>query len=208
MTSARAGFFLIPILAVLSGRAPAQELALGEALRPGDRILLQVEGEAQLSDTFTVAPGPVLPLPGIGDIPLAGVRRADLEQHLTRELARFLRNPVVHARALIRVAILGEVVRPGFYAVPVELVLADAVMLAGGATRDARLDALRVERGDTLLLTRESLSRALGTGRTLDQLGLRAGDRIVVPRRRDGDALWRVLLVVIPAAIYGVTQIR
>src|SRR2546425_11897844 len=87
----------------------------------GDRILLRVEGDSALSDTFTVVAGPALRLPVIGEISLAGVPRANLEAHLTRELGRFIKDPVVQARALIRVSVLGEVTRPGYYAVPIDL---------------------------------------------------------------------------------------
>ncbi|MGH7699668.1 MAG: polysaccharide biosynthesis/export family protein [Gemmatimonadales bacterium] len=209
MTFARAGIVLIPLVGALAGRLPAQRPASSEAFQLGDRVLLHVEGDSVLSDTFTVAGGPVLPLPGIGDIPLAGVSRAEVEAYLTRELGRFLRNPVVRARALVRIGILGEVVRPGFYAVPADLVLADAVMVAGGGTTEARLDALRVERGGALLLTPDALRRALAAGGTIDHLGLRAGDHIVVPRRRDPGSTARILgiLLAVPAAIWGLTQL-
>src|SRR5439155_1611991 len=80
-----------------------------------------------------------LKLRAIGTVSLAGVRRADLESYLARELAKYLRNPVVHAHVLVRVAILGEVEHPGFYAVPADLVLGDALMRAGGPTRDSRV---------------------------------------------------------------------
>lgn len=206
MTLTRLSALLILLLLALPERVPAQERATGEGFQAGDRILLVVEEEPQLSDTFTVQPGPVLPLPGLGDISLVGVRRDELQAHLTRELGRFLKSPVVHARALIRIAILGEVGRPGVYPVPVDLVLADAVMLAGGATRDARLDALRIERGQTRLWAQDSLRHALAEGFTVDQLGLRAGDRIVVPRRGDADTVVRILGI-LAAAIYGVTRI-
>ena len=135
------------IVAVLAtaGRAAAQKHT--PDFQVGDRILLLVEGDSALSDTFTVVAGPALHLPNVGEISLAGVRRPDLEMYLTRELGRYLKDPVVHARALIRVSVLGEVERPGFYAVPLDLVLADALMVAGGPTQDAKVDQLRILRG-------------------------------------------------------------
>jgi polysaccharide export outer membrane protein len=176
----------------------------------GDRVWLDVEGEEQLSDTFTVGPGLLLTLPVIGDIALAGVARSRIEPYLTQALGHYVRHPMVRARALVRIAITGQVTRPGFYAVPTDLVLADAVMLAGGATPDARLDAMRVERGERRLLKAGAIARAVARGMSLDDLDLRAGDRIVVPRRSGGfEATARVLglLVTIPAAIYGVGRI-
>ena len=83
----------------------------------GDRVFLEVEGDAALSDTFTVGEGRILTLPLVGDIGLEGVLRSELEPHLRRELGHFLRDPVVKARALIRISIFGEVGQPGFYVV-------------------------------------------------------------------------------------------
>jgi polysaccharide export outer membrane protein len=163
----------------------------------GDRILLHVEGDSALSDTFTVVAGPAVRLPAIGEISLAGVPRAGLEAHMTRELGRYLKDPVVQARALIRVSVLGEVIRPGFYAVPIDLVLADALMIAGGATQTARVDQLSILRGDTPLWSGNQLQKEIARGATLDELGIRAGDRIQVPAQRDPEARWRVIGIII-----------
>src|SRR2546423_4137363 len=118
-----------PSAPTVAAQAPAAPFQVG------DRILLHVEGDSALSDTFTVVAGPALRLPAIGEISLAGVRRTDLEAHLTRELGRYIQDPGGQARALIRVSLLGEVVRPGYHALPVDMVLADALMVAGGATQ-------------------------------------------------------------------------
>src|SRR5882672_9243134 len=195
------------LVAVLStaGRAAAQRHA--PDFQAGDRILLLVEGDSALSDTFTVVAGPALRLPAIGEVSLAGVRRTDLESHLTRELSRYLKDPVVHARALIRVSVLGEVVRPGFYAVPLDLVLADALMVAGGPTQDARVDRLRILRGEAALWSGNKLQGAIARGSTLGDLDLRAGDRIDVPGgRRDTDSKWRLagLIVTSVATVVAV----
>jgi protein involved in polysaccharide export with SLBB domain len=188
-----------------AGRAGAQ--TPGD-FQPGDRILLRVEGDSALSDTFTVVAGPALRLPAIGEIPLAGVRRADLETHLTRELSRYLKDPVVHARALIRVSVLGEVVRPGFYAVPLDLVLADALMAAGGPTQDARVDRLRIVRGESALWGGAPLQSAMARGATLEQLGIRAGDRIEVPGgRRDPESKWRIAGLIVTTLATVVTVV-
>ena len=180
---------------MLGRRAAAQTRAT--PFQVGDRILLHVEGDSALSDTFTVLTGPALRLPGVGEISLAGVPRADLEAHLTRELGRFIKDPVVQARALIRVSVIGEVTRPGYYAVPIDLVLADALMVAGGATKDARIDQMRVVRGESSLWSGNQLQTEIARGATLDQLGIRAGDRIQVPGRRNAESTWRIIGLVV-----------
>jgi protein involved in polysaccharide export with SLBB domain len=179
-----------------SGLAGVAAQTRATPFQVGDRILLHVEGDSALSDTFTVVAGPALRLPAIGEVSLAGVRRADLEAHLTRELGQYIKDPVVQARALIRVSVLGEVTRPGFYAVPIDLVLADALMLAGGATQEARVDRLRILRGNSALWSGNSLQTEIARGATLEDLGVRAGDRIQVPKR-DPESKWRIVSIII-----------
>src|SRR5256886_11500544 len=127
-------------LAVMAGPLAAQDPKPTPAtgFQVGDQISLQVEGDTALSHTFTVGAGPALTLPVIGAIPLAGVQRAVVETYLTQQLGRYVKSPVVHAKALVRLSILGEVERPGFYAVPADAVMGDALMVAGGPTRDAQ----------------------------------------------------------------------
>src|SRR2546426_8240875 len=180
--------------ALLATGVPSVAQAPATAFQAGDRILLHVEGDSALSDTFTVVAGPALRLPNIGEISLAGVRRTELEKHLTRELSRFIKDPVVQARALIRVSVVGEVTRPGFYAVPSDLVVADALMVAGGATKDARVDRLRILRGDASLWSGNALQTEIARGATLENLGIRAGHRIQGPGgQRDPESKWRIL---------------
>ena len=179
------------------GVAQAGAQTRATTFQVGDRILLHVEGDSALSDTFTVVAGPALRLPAIGEISLAGVRHSDLETHLTRELGRFIKDPVVQVRALIRVSVVGEVTRPGYYAVPADLVLADALMLAGGATQNARVDRMRILRGTSALWSGNRLQTEIARGATLDELGIRAGDRIQVPKGSDPESKWRMLGIIL-----------
>ena len=82
-------------------------------------------------------------------------------------------------------------------------------MRAGGPTRDSKMEKLRIERDRAVIWEGERLRRAIAAGQTLDQMGLRAGDQIVVPKRGDPESKFRVLaiLATIPVAIYGLTQL-
>lgn len=195
------------VMTSLATRLPAQ--TPDDAVRVGDRVLLQVEGEPQLSDTFTVKSGPALTLPNIGDLTVQGVSRAGIEPYLARELARFLRRPVVRARVLVRLAVLGEVVRPGFYAVPADAAFGDAIMTAGGPTQDARFSDVRVEREEGPDLSGNGLQRSIARGLTVGEMQLRSGDKIVVPRRRDVFTAVQTVgaLLTIPITIYALTSI-
>lgn len=195
---------------VLLPSAAAQETSSNGDVRVGDRIVLSVRGDSTLTDTFTVSPGRTLRLPNLPELPLQGVLRAQLQEHLTQHIARFLRDPVVEVRPLIRVGLLGEVDRPGYYFAPADGLVTDAIMLAGGPTREADLTKTTVRRGASVLWKREQFRDALTEGTTLDQLGLRSGDEIVVGgRSRRWENTLRVAGFVsgIALGIYGATRI-
>lgn len=152
--------------------------------RPGDRIALSVQGESELTDTFTVAPGPSLNLPTVGKVDLHGVLASELTERLTREIGGTLRDPLVTAQPLVQLSVLGNVAKPGFYLVPPNAPLSDVLMQAGGPTQAAKVEKIRIERGPRSS-AEEALSRQPDDGSlealSVDELGLRTGDRIVVP---------------------------
>jgi len=173
----------------------------------GDRIYIRVVGEQQLTDTFTVASGPELPLPQIGVIPLRGVLRSELSACVTAYLARYLREPVVQVRPLVRIMVEGNVARPGYYPMSPDLPLADAITTAGGLAQSADVNAIRVERGTTTIWGGRRLQEAMGQGYSIDQLNLQAGDRLVVPGKSGITPLQLLtVLVLVPSAIYTITH--
>jgi polysaccharide export outer membrane protein len=185
-------------------------LARGD-FRVGDRILLTVEGEKELSDTFTVGLGGQLTLPLIGNVPLDGVLRSELQDYLTHRLAQNLRDPEVRTRAFVRLSVQGAVLHPGYYGVPADGLLSDAFMAAGGTMQEANLSRLRIERDGKPLWEGKALQQAIAEGRTLDGAGLVAGDQVIVPRR-GGTNAGEVLrfggaLLGIPITIYTLTKI-
>jgi protein involved in polysaccharide export with SLBB domain len=194
----------------------------------GDRILIAVDmpeppatpppgpagksSEQQLSDTFTVSQSQELTLPVVGAVPLRGVLRAELEPRLTAEIARYIRDPVVHARALVGLAINGQVTRPGYYSVPADAILPAVLTAAGGTTQEAKLNKMKIQRNGKTIWEGDALRRALAAGSTVDDLELRPGDAIVVPRSGSitglyGPAQLVAVLLGIPVTIYTLTRI-
>lgn len=150
----------------------------------GDQVALFVEGSEELSDTFTVRAGRVLFLPSIGDVPVGGLLRSEMERRLTEHLGRYIVNPVVRVQPLIRVAVGGQVGAPGFYTVPSEFLISDVLMAAGGPSATADLRRIYVERRGTRLMEGELLQQAITEGRTLDQMNFHPGDQVHVPGAR------------------------
>jgi protein involved in polysaccharide export with SLBB domain len=185
--------------AELRGRAEQEAQLVRDRLehgdfKIGDQISLVVEREEALTDTFVVQAGPAIVLPTVGSIPLDGILRSELEPHLTQQLQRFIRDPVVHARSLFRVVITGAVGHPGFFVIPAEALLTDALMTAGGPAANAKLEKIRIERSGRPIWEGAALQQAITEGRTVDQLSLTAGDHIVVPQASGQKFGWETIL--------------
>lgn len=201
---------------VLRDRSRAEAALVRERLasgdfQVGDRIMLRVDGEQALADTFLVGGERKLTLPIVGDVPLGGILRSELGPFLTKYLGDYLRDPVVHVRTLVRLSVIGGVVRPGYYLVPADTPLPDVLMLAGGPNPQGNLQDVRIDRGKERLWSGEPLRSATSSGRTIDQLNLRAGDEIVVPQRGTRSLQASVqtmsLVVAMIGGLYGITRL-
>lgn len=175
----------------------------------GDRVVLLVQGDSALTDTFTVGLDLTLELPELGQVGLTGVLRSELEVYLTEQIGRFINDPVVRATSFMRVSVTGDVTSPGFYYFSPETPLSEAIMLAGGPIASGNLNAVRVDRGNEWILAGQALLAALGQGTTLAELGLQSGDDIVVPRQTafSQQFIYQTLLV-ISGIILAINQVR
>ncbi|MDQ3996504.1 MAG: SLBB domain-containing protein [Gemmatimonadota bacterium] len=182
--------------------ASAESAALRERLtegdfRPGDHIVLTVPADSALSDTFVVRgggpAGPVLRLPNLPEIPLRGVLRSELQPHLVAHVGRFLKDTVLRVTVLIPIGVLGELARPGYYRVPIDLPFSDIIMAAGGPTPSADLTRITVRRGSSEFLARSAARAAMTQGLTLDELGLAPGDEVLVGTTRR-ERKWETIL--------------
>jgi protein involved in polysaccharide export with SLBB domain len=165
-----------------------------------------------LADTFAVQFGPALVVPSIGEIPLRGVLRSELEDQVTRYVSRLVRDPEVHAHALMRLSVQGEVAKPGYYSVLPEAPLADLVTAAGGYTTNAKLSEIKMQRGDATILEKDRLRLLMAQGTSLDVAGIRPGDELVVPKKKNTDVLegfrLAAVLLGIPLSIYALTHLH
>jgi hypothetical protein len=151
----------------------------------GDRIVITVNGSAGFKDTLTVRSGKMLQLPQMADFPLDGVIRSELVPKLTAHLGKYLRDPQVQAVQLVRIGILGNVVRPGYYYSPADIPLSDVLMAAGGPTPDADLGKVSVRRQGDVIIDQKNTQVALREGMSIDLLHIEAGDEISVEKQRN-----------------------
>ena len=170
-------------------RNPVQAAAIRQRLRDGDfqvgdRIVLTIFSDVAHSDTLVVRAGRVVDLPGKAVLPLSGVLRSELKDRVTEEVLKYVKAVQVDAIPLTRIGVLGEVARPGYFALRSDIPITDGIMLAGGPTASADIGHTVVRRAGREYRSAQETQQAIAKGITLDQFGLSAGDELVVGRQR------------------------
>lgn len=192
----------------MNGEVARRRVAEGD-FKPGDRFVLRVTGSLELRDTVVVRTGGFATVGTLPPVPLAGVLRAELRDSLQARLDRLVRGVNVVATPLVRVGLVGEFQRPGFYQVPADVPLADVLMEAGGPSPRADLNKTRAMRAGLVLWPASALRAALAAGLTLDQLAIGPGDMVEVGERTTIN--WALVLQVVslvPVMLIAANSIR
>lgn len=183
-SSARAGNTHTRALNATFAASIRQRLRDGD-FQIGDRIVVTMVSDTVHRDTLVVKPGRFLELSDKIVVPLTGVLRSELQERVSSEVLVYVKARQIEVTPLMRLGVLGEVARPGYFGFASDLPLTDLIMGAGGPTAAADLDRSIVRRGNSEYRSADETRKAIGRGLTLDQFGLMAGDELVVGRRRD-----------------------
>jgi len=176
---------LVPLLlgaVPLAAQQPPSPPAVDSAyhLRPGDVIKVVVWGQVDYSGEYQIDERGILEYPIVGALDVRDFTVSRLRDRIRQGLETIFNNPFVTVRPQFRMAVLGKVERPGLYVVDPTLSVLDVVALAGGPSSSGNLNRVKLLReGDELRLGLEGGIR----GRTLQEIGVRSGDQIIVPRR-------------------------
>jgi protein involved in polysaccharide export with SLBB domain len=112
---------------------------------------------------------------------MRGVLRSEVRDYLTGAIGKYVKNPQVQIQgSYVRLSILGGVGKPGFYTLPADQLVSDAIMSAGGPVGNIELKKTIVRRNGKDVVPRGEVERAVQEGRSLDQLNVHGGDEIVV----------------------------
>lgn len=151
----------------------------------GDRVMVTIVSDIARRDTAVVRPDRTLQLQGMIVVPVAGVLRSELKERVSTEVLKYIKAQQIEVTPLMRVAVLGAVMKPGYFAFASDMPVSDAIMGAGGPAGTADVGRSIVRRGNQEYRSAGETSKAISGGLTLDQFGLAAGDEIVVGQRRD-----------------------
>jgi polysaccharide biosynthesis/export protein len=169
----------LPAQGAAAGSASAAEIAVSAEprVRPGDRVVLKIWNEPEMSDTFTVAQTGEVTLPRLGVMAVGGQEITALQGSVREAYSAYLRNPSVEVIVLRRVAVLGEVKQPGIYLADLTMSLPDVIARAGGATEAGNPQNVTVLRGA------ERLRFGSRNRERLFVAQLESGDQVIVGRR-------------------------
>lgn len=160
------------------------------SLGPGDVFEVYVYEEPSLSKTFRVAPNGTIDFPLVGKVEVEGKEPQDVADLLKTRLVelQLLKNPSVSV--LIKevnskkVAVFGQVAKPGQFPVIEGMTVVQAITVAGGFTPIADRDRVTITRK----VSKEKVVRvvfsvaAIMEGKIAD-VPLQAGDTIYVEER-------------------------
>jgi protein involved in polysaccharide export with SLBB domain len=138
--------------------APVEQVPvpLDYVIGPGDKLMIRVWGQIDIRESTVVDRAGQIFIPKVGAITLAGVKYANLEDHLKREIGRVFRNFEISASLAqlrtIEIFALGNTKSPGRYTVSSLRTLINALFASGGPSSSGSMRNIELKReGKTII---------------------------------------------------------
>lgn len=151
---------------------------------PGDELQIRVWGQLQGNLNVTVDRAGQIYVPRVGEISVAGVHYADLDQLLKNEISKIFKNfnLTVNVGRLrsIQVLVLGNARYPGTYTINSLSTLVNAIFTSGGPTPQGSLRRIQVRRDGTTI-TEFDFYDLLIKGDKSKDVRLQPGDVLYIP---------------------------
>jgi len=154
---------------------------LGGFFQPGDIVYVKIWRHPDLSDSFIVDIDTVVTFPLVGPIKVASLTPRQLQDSLNVLYSEYIKDPFITVTPMFKISILGEVRRPGVYAVSITDRIFDAIARAGGTTSRANLKKAKIKRGGRTI--KINLKKAIESGQRVTDVGLKSGDVIYIPKK-------------------------
>lgn len=161
-------------------------------LGPGDRIVLIITGDAERAFTLDVTREGFVVVPGVGEITVANLTMAQLEDQLYAKLGRVYsglrRDGSATTRFSVNLArlhtnqvyVLGDVEKPGSYRVSSAGTALTALYSAGGPTANGSMRTVEIKRGGRVVDSLDLYDYFLRADASHDPR-LQSGDVVFVP---------------------------
>jgi polysaccharide export outer membrane protein len=159
-------------------------------LGPGDSVNIQVYGQPDMTTTVYISDDGTIPVPLAGPVQVAGLSPSEASQRIAKALVdgRYLVDPHVTLTVVLsrsqRVSVLGQVSKPGLYAIESNTTIFDLLAQAGGALETGS-DLIFLLRSDATGKVQRypiNLKGLDDAKKSIPNQSLRGGDSILVPR--------------------------
>jgi protein involved in polysaccharide export with SLBB domain len=151
---------------------------------PGDGLQVRIWGQISANLRVVVDRSGQIYIPQVGQISVAGIHYADLEQHLKSEVSKIFRNFNLTANVSrlrsIQVLVVGDARYPGTYTISSLSTLVNAIFATGGPSPQGSLRDIQVRR-DGATITHFDLYDLLIKGDKSKDVRLQPGDVIYIP---------------------------
>ncbi len=170
----------------ISSFTPLTAVSVGSdyIIGPGDQFTVTIWGTAEGIYNFKVSREGNITLPKVGVVRVAGVRFGELENTLSRHLSRYYSNfnlsVAMGSLKTITVYVVGEVVKPGSYALNSLTTAYGALFAAGGPTKKGTMRKIQILRNGKVIKNMDLYDFLLNGDRSQDAR-LENEDTIFVP---------------------------
>lgn len=180
------------------GQQPGSQLPVGYVtgvigeglytLGRDDVLHIDVRNQSEFTDDFIVGFDGRIQYNYLGDIPVAGMTKYEVQQILEKLLQKYIRVPVVTVSIIAYnskvVYVIGEVGRPGKYIMRGDSIkLREAILAAGLPTRNAAMGRTHIIKPDLNdpRVRKVNLKKILYKGKLQDDVSLYPGEIVVLP---------------------------
>jgi polysaccharide export outer membrane protein len=160
-------------------------------LSKGDQLLINVQGYSEFTSTTTVKANGTVTLNLIGDVQAAGLTKDEFIGSLQKRLSEYIQGEIKVTVSILSsvgqgILILGGVNRPGNFPIATEVVLLEALSVAGGYVTDANLKKIKVFHKDKRLAPTEiDLEYYIDHSDIENMPKVQPGDMVFVPVRQN-----------------------
>lgn len=153
-----------------------------------DVLAVNIWKEPEISRTVPVRPDGKITLPLVGDIQASGLTPRKLQDDIAQGLRSYVSSPevtvIVQEVKSLKFNIVGEIVKPGSYALSEPMTVLDAIAVGGGLrdfAKGSRIYVLRTDHDGTHSKLPFDYKQVIKGKKLGENIELHPGDTIVVP---------------------------